>query len=302
MQLHNPDSIMIKPPIKYTTDFVISKDGTKIGYRQLGKGEGLILVHGGMMYSQNLMGLAKLLADQFTIYIPDRRGRGLSNSQSDKQGLSAESEDIRAIINKTKAENIFGLSSGAIIALQTAIIEPTLKKVALYEPPIPVNGTNPAAWVGDYKQAMAEGNLGKAMISIVRGTGDTSFLGKLPNLITIPFMNFAIKADSKDKETNGKNELPLKTIISAMSFDAKVVVESEGIIDRCKNMTADVLLLGGQKSQLYLKTALRALNSIFQKAKRVEFSGQGHLAADNSGKPKVVAKELRSFFGITSNN
>ena len=75
------------------------------------------------------MKLAELLADEFTIYIPDRRGRGLSDSQINKQGLSVESEDIQAIMNKTKAENIFGLSSGAIIVLETAIIEPTLKKV-----------------------------------------------------------------------------------------------------------------------------------------------------------------------------
>jgi pimeloyl-ACP methyl ester carboxylesterase len=254
-------------------------------------------VHGGMMYSQNFMKLAELLTDDFTIYMPDRRGRGLSDSLG--QGLSLESEDIQAIINKTKAENIFGLSSGAIIVLQTAIIEPTLKKIALYEPPIPITGTNPVAWVGAYEQAMAKGNLGKAMISIVRGTGDTSLLGKLPKFITVPFMNFAVKADAKDKETNGKNEVPLKTLISNMRFDAKAVIESEGIIDRCKTMTADILLLGGERSQLYLKTALDVLSSTFPKAKRVEFHGQGHLAADNSGMPDIVAKELRSFFRTT---
>src|SRR5436190_23236876 len=108
------------PSNKYTTDFVTSKDGTKIGYRQLGKGEGLILVHGGMMYSQNFMKLAELLANEFTVYIPDRRGRGLS-LRSDIYGLTAESEDIQALIYKTKAQNIFGLSSGAIVTLQTAI-------------------------------------------------------------------------------------------------------------------------------------------------------------------------------------
>ncbi len=288
----------MKTSIKYTTDFVTSKDGTKIGYRQLGKGKGLILVHGGLMYSENFMKLAEQLSDEFTIYIPDRKGRGLSDVQVKINGLLAEAEDMQAIVNKTKAENIFGLSSGAIIVLQTAMMEPTLKKIALYEPPIPVNGTKPAAWVGEYEQGMAEGNFGKAMISIVKGTGDASLLGRLPGFITIPFMNLAIKADAKDKETNGKNEVPLKTLIASMRDDAKVVMESEGIIDSCKNIGAEVLLLGGQKSQTYLKTALDALTLTFPKAKRVEFRNQGHLAADNSGKPEVVAKELRNFFRI----
>jgi pimeloyl-ACP methyl ester carboxylesterase len=62
----------------YTTDFVTSKDGTKIGYRQLGSGPGLIIVHGGMQASQDFMALGDLLADDFSVYIPDRRARGLS--------------------------------------------------------------------------------------------------------------------------------------------------------------------------------------------------------------------------------
>ncbi|MGD0966538.1 MAG: hypothetical protein ABSA57_21950 [Candidatus Acidiferrales bacterium] len=41
----------------YNTGSVTSKDGTIIGYRQLGLGPGLILVHGGMQTSQNLMKL-----------------------------------------------------------------------------------------------------------------------------------------------------------------------------------------------------------------------------------------------------
>ncbi len=282
--------------MSYTTDFVISEDGTKIGYRKLGSGAGLLLVHGGMMSSQNFMKLGEHLSGRFTVYIPDRRGRGLSDAQGDNYGLFAESDDLLAIIKKTKAENIFGLSSGAIVVLQTALAEPSVKKIALYEPPIPVSGTDPAAWVGGYELAMAEGNLGKAMISIVKGTGDSSLLGKLPGFITIPFMNFAIKADAKDKEGKGKNEVSLKTLISTMHFDPKLVSQSGDIITKCKNLRADVLLLGGQKSQQYLKAALNALSFALPKSKRIELKGVGHLAADNGGKPKVVAKELCSFF------
>ena len=52
-----------------------SRDGTIIGYRQLGRGPGVIAVHGGMQAAQNLMKLAGALADSFTVYLPDRRGR-----------------------------------------------------------------------------------------------------------------------------------------------------------------------------------------------------------------------------------
>ena len=60
------------------TRSVISADGTLIGYRQLGQGPGLVLVHGAMESAQSHMQLAEALADTFTVYLPDRRGRGMS--------------------------------------------------------------------------------------------------------------------------------------------------------------------------------------------------------------------------------
>jgi hypothetical protein len=281
---------------QYTTDFITSKDGTKIHYRQMGSGSGLILVHGGLMYSKNFMTLATLLANNFTVYIPDRCGRGLSGSH-ENYSLIAESEDIQAISNKTGTKNAFGLSSGAIIVLQTAILNQTLRKIALFEPPIPVNKADPAAWADNYKLAMSKGNFGKAFISIVKGTGDPSTMKTLPGFITVPFMNFAIKAEAnKDLK---KDEVSLKTLIAAMQYDIKTVNESKEIINNCENLKADILLLGGQKSQHYLKTALDALSSVLPQAKRIELPNVGHLAAENGGKPKIVAKELRNFFGTS---
>ncbi len=278
---------------EFTSDFVTSKDGTKIGYRQIGAGPGLLLVHGGMMSSLNFLKLAELLADEFTVYIPDRRGRGLSGSHGN-YSLSAEGEDIKAIISKTKAQYAFGLSSGAIVVLQTAMTEPTLKRIALYEPPIPANGTNPASWADKYESAISQGNFGKAFMSIVKGTGDSSLLNILPDFLITPFLNLAIKADAKKVK---EDKVPLKVLISAIHFDIQAVHESESLIDKCKNLGADVLLLGGDKSQHYLKVALEALSAVLPNSKRIEFPRLGHLAAENGGKPNVVAAELRSFFG-----
>jgi hypothetical protein len=39
----------------YQNSSATSRDGTTIGYRQLGHGPGLILVHGGMKSSQDFM-------------------------------------------------------------------------------------------------------------------------------------------------------------------------------------------------------------------------------------------------------
>src|SRR6476646_5320940 len=60
------------------TASVTSKDGTTIGYRQLGHGPGLVILHGTAESSHSHIELAEALADAYTVYLPDRRGRGLS--------------------------------------------------------------------------------------------------------------------------------------------------------------------------------------------------------------------------------
>jgi hypothetical protein len=45
-----------------------------------------------------------------------------------------------------------------------------------------------------------------------------------------------------------------------------------------------------------LKRTLDALENVLPHEKRVEFQGVGHVAADNGGRPELVAEELRSFF------
>lgn len=67
----------------YNTNSVTSRDGTTIGYRQLGQGPGIILIHDTIITSQELMTLAEALSDSFTVYLPDRRGYGESGLPGD---------------------------------------------------------------------------------------------------------------------------------------------------------------------------------------------------------------------------
>src|SRR3989442_350066 len=79
---------------RYSTGFVVSKDGTIIGYRQVGHGPAVILLHGAMESAQSHMQLAEALADRFTIYLPDRRGRGLSGSYRKDHSIETDVEDL----------------------------------------------------------------------------------------------------------------------------------------------------------------------------------------------------------------
>jgi pimeloyl-ACP methyl ester carboxylesterase len=283
----------VTSPRSYAVGSVTSADGTTVGYRQLGHGPGLILVHGGMMASQNFMKLATALSDTFTVYIPDRRGRGLTGPFGDDYGIHKDVEDIHALLNSTATHHVFGLSSGAIISLQSALLLPEIHKVALYEPPLSFGGSSPTAWVSRYDREIAQGKVASAMVSVIKGTQDSALVGLVPRFLLVPLMSLALKGDAKSVEDG---DVALKDLVPTMHYDVYLVTATEGALESFRGLQSDVLLLGGSKSAGYLHTALDRLSAMLPHAQRVELPGVGHLAADNDGRPELVAAELRRFF------
>lgn len=279
--------------VPFNTDHVISKDGTIIGYRQMGRGPGLILVHGAMMSSQNFTKLAEALSDVFTVYIPDRRGRGLSGPHGDAYNLDRECEDIQALVSQTKARDIFGLSSGAIVTLQSARRISSIQKVAIYEPPFSIYGSTPTSWLARFDREVAKGDLAAAMVTALKATGDFSFLTLIPRFILVPLLRLAVKADEKE-DLDGN--VPIRALIPTMHYDLQLVLETEDKLAHFKSFNTPVFLLGGSKSRDYLKTTLNTLSRLLPNAKRVELKGLGHTSANNNEQPQVIAGELRRFF------
>jgi len=281
---------------EFQTGIVVTPDGTTIGYRSIGNGPALILMPGGLQSSLNFTILAKALSTDFKVYVPDRRGRGLSGPYQEQDNLLTEAEDLLTLINTIGAKQIFGLSSGAIITLQAALTGQTLQRIALYEPPIPVDNELLKKTQADYANAMGKGNLGKAFITILKGTGDPgdkSFLNILPTFITVPLINIMIKGQMKKID---ETELPLAELVPTFRYDSKVVSESLPLIEKAKDIKAEVLLLGGAKSHHYLSIALDHLENSIPHATRIQFEKLGHLASDNSESPSVIAETLRKFF------
>ena len=80
-----PTDVTDGPPA-INTGSVTSRDGTLIGYRQLGDGTEVVLLHGAGQSSANLLALARALMDCFTVYVPDRRGRGMNGPYAEVHG------------------------------------------------------------------------------------------------------------------------------------------------------------------------------------------------------------------------
>lgn len=254
---------------------------TDIRWRAFGDGgPKVVLLHGGMQTSANFTKLARELAGDFTVYVPDRRGRGFSGAAAAGHGLRAEIEDLDAVLGETGARNVFGLSSGAVIALRAALELP-IERLALYEPPLKHDLHDPIAWLSRYERELSRGRTAAAFTTVVKGTGGARFL---PRAAMLPLAGLAVRSSE------------IAELVPTMRLDAAVVEGAAGPLTTYAAVTADTLLLGGDRSPSYLKSVLNGLEPVLPKASRVTLSGVGHLAADNSGKPALVAAELRKFF------
>jgi len=277
--------------VPYRDGSIRSADGTVVWHRAYGQGPGVVLVHGAMQAAQNFTKLAEHLAGAFTVYVPDRRGRGRSGPFGEGYGLDTERADLEALLQATGARRVFGLSAGALIALHAARTLSSIEKLALYEPPLKTEASDLTTWVRRYLRELGGGDLAAAMVTVVRGTGDVSPLTHVPRWVLVPLVRLALRLSAR-----AKGELSLRDLIPTIRFDAELARESEGALGGVGAIRADVLLLGGERSARPLRVALDELARRLPKARRVEFAGTGHLAADDSGRPLEVAEALRRFF------
>lgn len=280
---------------QWSTGQTISRDGTLIGYRQIGDGPGLVLLHGAMQSSRNFSQLAEFLADRFTLYSPDRRGRGLSGPAGADYGIDTEVDDLSAVLAQTGTRQVFALSSGAIATLWTALRRPqAFDRIALYEPPVPVGSPSPLDFAPRYEAELAAGNVAAAMVSAMKGTGDRrDWFTNLPRPLLTLMMGMALRGTSEEAAA-------IRELVPTVHHDIRLVAATAGQVQRFGALRLPVLLMGGDNSNPYLPMALDALQRELPQAERVELRGIGHIASDNVGKPRLVASELRRFFAKPS--
>jgi pimeloyl-ACP methyl ester carboxylesterase len=269
------------------TDQVISADGTPIGYRQIGSGPGLIIMHGGMRASQHYLRLAEALAGKFTVCIPDRRGRGLSGPPGDDYSLEKELDDLSAILRKTGASLLFGHSAGGFFALEAALRLP-IKKLALYEPAVSINGSMSLDWSLAFERALARHNSALAMAIVFKGLR-LHWTSKLPLWVLSAFTQLMLRTP------DGREMIEL---LPTMVWEVKEFQRLERVgltYERYRHIPVETLLLGGSRSPAYLRDALPVLAKIIPDARADVLPDLNHNAPDQDA-PEAVAAELGKFF------
>jgi pimeloyl-ACP methyl ester carboxylesterase len=117
---------------------VTSSDGTSIAFERLGDGPALIAVDPAGSYRdfRPLRAPVERLAEHFTVYVYDRRGRGASGD-TPPYAVQREIDDLAALIAEAGGSaNLYAMSSGCLLALHAAAAGLDVRKLALFEPPI----------------------------------------------------------------------------------------------------------------------------------------------------------------------
>ena len=281
------------------TGQVISRDGTRIGYYRLGHGPGLVLLHGSMESARSHTQLAQALADAFTVYLPDRRGRGLSGPYASDYSVRQEVDDLDALLTETGAHNVFGVSASGLVALEAARTLPAVHKIAVYEPAL-LTSKQRNDWLVRFDKEMAKGDVAAAMVTSMKGLQlAPPIVNIMPTRLLVAATNLALKSEDK-KAVAG--EITMRMLAPTLHYEGALIAEMTGEAERFRSVRADVLLLGGSKGLRLFQPGLDALERVLPHARRVVFPGLDHGASadvssrNRGGKPDVVAAELRRFF------
>jgi pimeloyl-ACP methyl ester carboxylesterase len=258
---------------------VISADGTTIAYDQVGTGPALILVGGSFeqraMDSETAQLAAfPLLAEHFTVYHYDRRGRG-DSTDTQPYSVQREVEDIEALIDVAGGTAfVSGISSGAILAMEAAIaLGNKVKKLAMYEPPFsddPAIAQALRQFHQDFPIALAEGRRGDAV--------DCFFL-----MMGMPAEYLA-----------GMRHIPFwgmwEDIAPTLGYDAALLGETgTAPLDRAATITIPTLVMDGAESPYpSMNPTALALAKAIPNAKHRTLAGQTHEVTAGALAPVLV--------------
>lgn len=249
---------------KSRTGHVVSSDGTRIAFERMGYGPPVILVVGALC-SRTLgpgVKLAPALADRFTVFTYDRRGRGESGDNG-PYAVEREIEDLEALVREAGGSAfVFGHSSGAVLALEAAARGVPIEKLALYEAPLIVDRSRPTTendWV-QIDAAVAQGRAGDAVKAFLRCVGVPAF-----GVAVMRWLPVWAK---------------LTAVAHTLPYDGALVRDLQRgeplSRSRWPSVRVPTIAVYGSKSRPWMQTATKALAGALAKGEHRSLQGQGH--------------------------
>ncbi|MCI0352872.1 MAG: alpha/beta hydrolase [Acidobacteriales bacterium] len=270
---------------------VTSKDGATIAYDQSGQGHPVILVTGALGVRSDAL-LAELVAQHFTVINYDRRG---DSGDTLPYAVQREVEDIEALIDAAGGSAfLYGLSSGAVLALETTSKLPTkVKKLALYEPPFIIDDSRPPVpddYVAQLNKAMADGRPGDAVeIFMTKAIGiPAEFVAQMRNAPVSEVWG-------DDMGMKPPEWADMEKVAPTLAYDGTVMGDTMSgkplPAGKWASATSPTLVITGGNSEGFFHSGAKALVDSLPHAQHRILEGQNHAVA-----PAALAPMLIEFF------
>ena len=257
---------------------VQSKDGTTIAFDRYGQGIPVILVGGAFQHRAIDPGtaqLAALLAQHFMVFHYDRRGRG-DSSDTQPYAVEREIEDLDTLIREAgDSAFVFGMSSGAVLALDAAARGLAITKLALYEPPFNSGDENARQASENYTRQLtallAEGRRGDA-VAFARTSWGTPAEAVVAMRQTPVWPLF-------------------ESVAPTLAYDNAIMGYGSVTAERLASITVPTLVVSGGASPAFMHNAAQAVARALPNAQHRILEGQTHNFA-----PDALAPVLEQFF------
>ena len=253
---------------------VTSQDGTSIAFDQLGQGAPVILVSGGSVDRNSNAALGALLAEHFTVFNYDRRGRDPSGDTL-PYAVLREVEDIEAVARAARGSAyLFGSSSGAALALEAARQLPSITKLALWEPPYILDPSRrpPADTARIFHSLIADGKRGDAAEYFM-----AKVVGMPPEFV----------ANARSQPWWAAQE----ALAHTLEYDATIMGDYSLPSEHIAAVQTPTVVLDGGSSFGFLNATANAVAELMPHAQRQTLEGQTH-----NVDAKVLAPVLTTFF------
>jgi pimeloyl-ACP methyl ester carboxylesterase len=263
-----------------TMETVTSKDGTEIAFKVTGSGPPLLLVHGsaGDHSRWELFDVRPTLAQHFTVYAMDRRGRG-GSGDADQYKPEREFEDVAAVVDSIdEPVTLLGHSYGAFCALGASLKTDNLNRLILYEPVFLVDQHQFVSddVIAELEAVYAKGNMDELLILFMKKVARIS-----PDEIEV-----VRSAPNWQTRVDAAHTLLRETVTpTRFTFDARHFAE----------MTIPTMLLTGSESPAFFKEVTGAVDEMLPNSRIVTFRGHGHVAM-NSAPDLFIEKVLEFAF------
>jgi pimeloyl-ACP methyl ester carboxylesterase len=224
---------------------------------------------------------ARLLrcSHSYTVFTSDRRGRGESGDNP-PYAVERELEDLETLIEEAGGSAyVWGISSGAALALEAARRGVGITKLALYEPPFIVDDSRPptpADIASQLSDLVAADHRDEAVRLFLRQMG-------APRIVITLMRRLPVWP---------KLRRVAHTLPYDMTIDTPYQRGAALPTDRWENVAVPTLAMVGGKSPAWLHHGTQALVEVLPNASRRVVEGQTH-----NVKAKSLVLPLREFFG-----